>query len=126
MENSVNEKKAKSSKPNGYASLRIKKEIKKRIMSDLARINKKDYGRKVDLSEYLDLLMGLFTLEHICQLQEGSLSNADRFEREYREYIANNGPMPKDEYLGKRLSGEIALSECPNVNNANKGNDVSN
>lgn len=107
MENSVNEKKAKSPKASSYSSLRLKKDIKKRIMSDLARINKKDFGRKVHLSEYLDVLMGLFTSEHISQLQEGSLSNTDRFEREYKAYVAEHGPMSKDSYLGARLSGEI-------------------
>lgn len=107
MESNSNEKKVKAAKPSGYSSLRVKKDIKKRIMSDLSRINKKDFGRKVHLSEYLDLIMGFLTADHISTLQEGSLSNTDRFERDYRNYVALNGAMPKDEYFGKRLKGEI-------------------
>lgn len=107
MENTGNEKKVKSAKTSGYGSLRLKKDIKKRIMSDLARVNKKDYGKKVHLSEYLEVLMGLFTAEHITQLQERSLSNADRLDREYKKYAAEHGPISKDEYLGARLRGTI-------------------
>ena len=39
------------------------------------------------------------------------MSHADRLEREYREYVAKNGAISKDEYLGKRLCGEIPASQ---------------
>lgn len=57
--------------------------------------------------EYLALAVTLIAPEHILQLQEGSLSHADRLERDYRAYVAQFGAVSKDEYLGRRLSGEI-------------------
>lgn len=107
MENNSIEKKSKSSKPTGYTSIHTRKETKKRITADLARINKKDFGRVIRAEEYLALAVTLITPEHILQLQESSLSNADRLERDYRKYLAQFGPISKDDYLGKRLSGQI-------------------
>ncbi len=109
MENTPVEKKSKSAKQSHYSSLRLKKDLKKRILSDLAKINKKDFGRKVKLGEYLDLLMNLLTPDHVTRLQEGSLSNADRLERDYRNYVTEHGLISKDDYLGKRLGGELRL-----------------
>ena len=103
----MNEKKGKVSKSSGYSSLRIRKDIKRRVLSDLGRINKKDLGRKVHASDYFALLTSLLTEDHIYQLQESSLSNADRLEREYRKYISSHEFISKDEYLGKRLNGEV-------------------
>ena len=107
MESNVPERKAKPSKPNAYSTISILKETKKRISADLARINKKDFGRTIRADEYLALAVSLVTPELAKQLQESSLSNADRLERDYRAYVSQFGTISKDEYLGKRLSGEI-------------------
>jgi hypothetical protein len=62
----------------------------------------------VAAEDYLGLALTLVTEEHVAELQEESLSNTDRLERDYREYVTQHGSISKDEYLGKRLSGEIA------------------
>lgn len=106
MENPV-KKETKIAKPVTYSAIRVRKETRKRILTEVARINKKDFGRKVRPDEFIALAISLVTPEHILKLQESSLSNADRFERDYREFVEEHGHMTKDEYLGKRLSGEI-------------------
>ena len=111
MDTNATEKKSKSAKPSAHAALRVRKETRKRVLADLARINKKDFGKKVHADEYLSLAVSLVQPEHIQKLQEGSLSNADRLERDYREYVAANGHVSKDVYLGKRLSGDIAAPD---------------
>ncbi|MGK5086913.1 hypothetical protein WDW86_05095 [Bdellovibrionota bacterium FG-2] len=114
-ENKLAEKKAKAKKSNTHAMIPLKRETQKRVAADMARVNRKDYGRTVRIDEYIALAISLITPEHIRQLQEASLSHKDRFEREYREYVASHTRISRDEYLGKRLSGEIPIkgsSEC--------------
>ncbi len=81
--------------------------MKRQIEVELERINKKDLGRRVRAEDYLTLALGLVTPKHLEQLQEESLTNADRLERAFRAYVAEHGSISKDEYLGKRLNGEI-------------------
>ena len=108
MENNPTEKKVKpASKSSAHASLRVRKETRKRVVADLAKVNRKDFGKKIRTDQYIELAISLVTPEHLVQLQEGSLSNVDRFERDYKAYVAKHGSISKDEYLGKRLSGEI-------------------
>ena len=107
MEQNVNEKKVKASKPTSHAALRVRKETRKRVLSELAKINKKDFGRRIRADEYLTLAMSLVTIADIQRMQDASLSNADRLERDYRDYISKNAAMTKDVYLGKRLNGEL-------------------
>ena len=110
METNQTKKEAKTNKPSAHGSIRVRKDTRKRVLAELARINKKDFGRKVRPDEFSAVAVGRVTAEHIVKLQESSLSNADRLERDYKAFIAKNGPMPKDEYLGKRLNGEISFS----------------
>lgn len=81
-------KKAKSGKHSVYISIRIRRETRKRLLTELAKANKKDFGKKVRMDEYIALALSLIKPEHIESLQESSLTHADRFERDYRTYIA--------------------------------------
>lgn len=110
METNSTEKKAKSGKSSAHASIRVRKDTRKRVLAELTRINKKDFGKNVRADEFIALAVNLVTSEHIVKLQEGSLSNSDRLERDYRTYVAQHGHISKDEYLGKRLSGELSNS----------------
>ena len=107
MEEVQTEKKEKPVKPSRITTLKIKKETKKKIQTELARVNRKEHGRPLHVDDLVAFAVSLVTPEHIEKLQESTLSNADRLERDYRAYTAQIGPMSKDEYLGKRLNGEI-------------------
>jgi len=113
METHSNEKKVKPVKPSIHSALRVKKDTRRRVLADLTKINKKDFGKNVHADELIALAISLVTPEHIQKLQELSLSNADRLERDYRAYISKHGQMTKDAYLGKRLNGEtLPISEA--------------
>lgn len=118
METNQTKKEAKINKPSAHGAIRVRKDTRKRVLAELARINKKDFGRKVRPDEFIALAVSLVTPEHIVKLQESSLSNADRLEREYRSYISAHGPISKDEYLGKRLTGEISAANAPKTDTA--------
>jgi hypothetical protein len=85
-------------------SLRVKRETKRRILAELAKVNKKDFGKKVRPDNLIALALSLLTDQHMKSLQEASLTNADRFEQRYRDYIKSHGVTSKDEFLGKILA----------------------
>lgn len=109
METNLAEKKPKASKPSRHVQLNIRRETKRKIQAELAKLNKKDFGRRIYADDYITFAISLVTPESIQHLQEASLSNADRLERDYKNYIATSGHISKDEYLGKRLTGEIKI-----------------
>ena len=90
------------------APIRVKRETKKRIQTELAKINKKDFGKKVRCDELIVTMLSLLTERHIKELQDGSMTNADRLELQYRDYVKKNGATSKDEFLGKILAGNVA------------------
>ncbi len=107
METQIEKKSKASQKRPSFAAIRIRRELKRQIETDLERINKKDLGRRIRAEDYLGLALSLVTDDHLEQLREASLTNADRLERDFREYVAQHGPITRDEYLGKRLTGEL-------------------
>jgi len=122
MENSTvskkeaQEKAKEKAKQTSHTAFRVSKETARAVTLDLAKINKKDYGRHVNAADYLALAITLVKPEHLSTLQEGSLSNQDRFERDYAAHCAEHGKVSKDEYLGMRMRGEILTSLCASKN----------
>jgi hypothetical protein len=87
--------------------IRVKRETRKKILSELSKINKKDYGRKITIDDFVALAIGLVDAKHIEALQQRSLTNTDRLELEYRAYVKAQGSITKDDYLGKLMRGEL-------------------
>lgn len=110
MDTSHIEKKTKQplKSTNSYATLRVKKDTRKRVVKDLEKVNSKEFGRRVRIDDYVAFALSLVTPEHHHRLQESTLSNEDRLKRDYKSYVAQHGMISRDEYLGKRLSGEIS------------------
>ncbi|MGE0175075.1 MAG: hypothetical protein AB7T49_19935 [Oligoflexales bacterium] len=108
MEVSTNQKVAKT-KLNTVSTvpLRVKRETKRRIQAELAKVNKKPFGRKVRVDALVSRALNLLTDADIKALQEASLFNADRLEMAYLEHVKKHGSVTKDEFLGKLLSQEI-------------------
>lgn len=94
----------KKPKPVKTDSLRVRKETKKKILSDLLSLNKKDFGRKLTADDYVQLAISLLTPDLLQKLKEKTLSNKDRLELKYQEYCSQNGKVTKDEFLGVLLS----------------------
>lgn len=91
--------------------LRVKRETKKRIQAELAKVNKKDFGKKVRCDELIGIALSLLTEQHLKVLQDGSMTNADRMEIQYRDYVKKHGATTKDEFLGKILAGNGAVDD---------------
>ncbi len=90
-------------------NVRVRRETKKKILTDLAQLNKKDFGRKLTVDDYVQLAISLIRPELLEQLKEQSLSNRDRMELKYKEYCSKHGKISKDEFIGLLLaSGQSA------------------
>lgn len=108
MDSNPAEKKTKQvAKTSGYATLRVKKDTRRKAVQAVEKLNTKDYGARVKVSDYVAFALSLVTSDHHALLQEATLSHEDRLKREHKAYIAEHGMISRDEYLGKRLSGEI-------------------
>jgi hypothetical protein len=101
------EKQVQAKKTN-YTAIRVGKATGKLVHQAIEQANKKDFGKRVNADKILARAVAKLTQDDIKELQEGSLSNQDRFERDYAAYCAEHGKVSKDEYLGKRLKGEIS------------------
>jgi len=88
-------------------ALRVKRETKRRIQAELAKVNKKPFGRTIRADALISKGLNRLTEQDILELQDASLSNADRLECRYAEYVKSNGSLSKDAFIGKLLSGEI-------------------
>lgn len=87
--------------------IRLSRETKKLLVQWIRTANKKIFGRRVTADDLIGLSLKQLSLSLIKEIQEGTLSNLDRIEREYREYVNRHGPTKKDVFMGKLLNGEI-------------------
>lgn len=112
MESSSKEKIAKvKSTVASTVSLRMKRETKRRVLAEVAKVNKKSFGKKVRVDELIGILLPMLNEAHIKAMQDSSMTNADRLEMQYRVFVSKHGQMSKDEYIGKLLSGDGVISE---------------
>lgn len=111
METNVTAKKElKAAKKSNHASLRVCKATGRAVKQVLDQINKKDFGKRVGADALIARIMTRLTQSDISELQEGSLTHKNRFDREYVRYVSQHGKISRDEYLGLVMSGKIAAS----------------
>jgi len=85
--------------------VRVTEKTRELLTSVLKKVNSKERGRSIKADEVIALALNLITSVEIKQLQEASLSNADRLELSYQKYIRENSPISKDEWIGILLDG---------------------
>lgn len=102
METSENKKQLKSnSKKLNTTGIRVGKETKRDLARLIEKVNKKQFGKRIKVGELIALSIKLIAEKHIVELQQASLSNADKIEMQYKEYVRQNGAISKDDFLGK-------------------------
>lgn len=121
METTEVKKTPKASKKSTSGAIRVSQETRKRLLAELARINKKPHGKRVKIDALLAALLPKLTAKDVSDLQNASLSGRDRLEQNYRAYCAKFGSVSMDEFLAlvsaqavpQILSGTAANSEAP-------------
>jgi hypothetical protein len=99
------------------SAIRIDMSTQKLFSSLLAKANRKSYGRKVKASQLVQLALSKLDDADLRQLQEKSLSNADRMEMKFRDYCKRNSGATREEFLGQLLEGKSDILEKQNVTN---------
>ena len=87
------------SKKSTCSAIRVSFEIRKRVMMELAKINKKPHGRRVKLDALIAKLLLKISAQDVADLQEASLTGRDRMEQNYRAYCAKFGHITMDQFL---------------------------
>lgn len=105
------------SKKSTSAAIRVAVETRKKLLTELIKVNKKPSGKRVKMDALLLKLIPKLTAQDVAELQEASLTGRDRLEQNYRAYCAKFGQITMDEFLA-RLS-EQAVSQIAPENVAN-------
>ena len=75
------------------------------------RVNKKQYGRKINDAEIIAVALKLVTTEAIKELQERTYNENDRLHLIHDEYQKTNGKISLDQFIGRLIRGEINLAK---------------
>lgn len=110
METSDAKKPPKPTKKSTTSAIRVSNETRKRIVSELAKINKKPSGKRVKADALLLRLLAKISAQDVAELQEASLSGRDRLEQNYRAYCAKFGQITMDQFLAL-----ISLEAVPQI-----------
>lgn len=115
METSEAKKVAKPSKKSNSTAIRVSVETRKRLLSELAKINKKQFGKRVKLDALLLKLLPKLTVQDLSELQEASLTGRDRMEQSYRAHCTKFGHITMDDFLAHLLKSESSKNLQPNA-----------
>lgn len=81
--------------------IRVHKDIARAIRRDLAKLNKKEFGRRIRVDDYVAKAIAKLTDDDRRELQQASLSNADRLELMYRQHAkSGDTQISKEQFLG--------------------------
>jgi len=99
MEQKETAKKKSSTKVKSQSgTIRLSKDTIKKIASDLAKINKKELGRKVKAEAYMVEAISGMNEAKIEKLRQNSLTPADKTRVLYQTYCKNHGQITFEEF----------------------------
>lgn len=87
-------------------SLRVRRETKKKILTELANLNRKELGKAITPDQYVTMAISKITPDDLEKLKEQSLSNKDRLESQYRKHCTEHGKISMDDFLGRLLASQ--------------------
>ena len=90
-----------------YTSIRVTRTSANTIRKTITTANKKNYGELLRPCDLVDLLVKSITNDTINQLQEHSMSEQDKFDRDYKNYCSQNKKVTKDEFYKLVRQGQI-------------------
>jgi hypothetical protein len=124
METSEAKKQTKPvTKKSNTSAIRVSQETRKRLLAELAKINKKSHGKRVKLDALIVKLLPKLTSQDVSELQHESLTGKDRMEQSYKAYCAKFGQITMDLFLAK--ISEQAVSQFSSENVAELKRDTS-
>lgn len=111
MEQTENQKRNNSKKKVASTTMpiRVKKETAKEIKKRLNQANNKSFGRRVKADDLITKGLSLLEDHHIKEVQENTLSYADKIDQKYKEICAQRGKITRDEFNKMIVEGAVTF-----------------
>ena len=102
-------------KKSNTSAIRVSQETRRRLLAELAKINKKPSGKRVKLDALVVKLLPKLTSQDVTELQQESLTGKDRMEQSYKAYCAKFGQITMDEFLAKLSDQAVSHFSSENI-----------
>lgn len=88
--------------------LRLNKSTAESLRRLVEKANKKEYGKRIRADQIVNTALALVRPEHLIDLQQSSMSNADRIEALFKVQVEKKKSLTKDEFYGLLLAGKLS------------------
>ncbi len=96
--NTNNQPQPKTKSESKYTGIRLTKSTAAKLKKVLTQVNKKDYGTSVKIDTFINYLVTKMPKNTIQDLQEDSLSEEDKFLRDYKQYCSKVSKVTREEF----------------------------
>ena len=90
--------------PRTSTALSVSVDLHRKIKKLLTKANKKEFGSRISMTAVLEVAISLVEDSHIRQLQEQSMTNAERLEQQRQEHAKNHGAISRGDFVALLLS----------------------
>lgn len=88
--------------------IRIRQKTKVRLEQLLRQTNKDRSGRKVKADDLICFSLELLTEQHLIEIGESLLSNKDRLELLFQQFVKGRRGATREDFLGELLKGKLS------------------
>lgn len=93
-------------------TIAVRPETRNEVFKILNSLNDdENRGRLVKPDDIISLAITRLSSTDMKNILDATLTNEDRLERKFKKYCATNGPVSKDEFLGKLLGNALFEEE---------------
>ncbi len=87
--------------------IRIRQKTKAKLEQLLRQTNKDRHGRKVKADDLICFSLELLTEQHLTEICDKLLSNKDRLELLFQQFLKGRRGATREEFLGALLEGKL-------------------
>ena len=88
--------------------IRIRKKTKSKLELLLRQTNKDRPGRKVKADDLICFSLNLLTEQHLAEICDKMLSNRDRMEILFQQFLKGRRGATREDFLGELIKGRLS------------------
>jgi hypothetical protein len=89
------------------APIRVKQRTKAKLEQLLKQTNKDRVGRRIKADDLIWCGLALINDAHIAEIRDNSLSNKDRMELLFQQFLQSRRGATREDFLGELLKGNL-------------------
>jgi hypothetical protein len=89
------------------APIRVKQRTKAKLEQLLKQTNKDRIGRRIKADDLIWCGLALINDVHIAEIRDNSLSNKDRMELLFQQFLQSRRGATREDFLGELLKGRL-------------------